>query len=188
MTTHYIDITLKPDPEISAPHLLSALFDHLHIMLVKQHENDIGISFPSYSMSPRTLGTTLRLHGTEVALQRLQAENWLRGMRDHVHMTTPTGVPTNARHRTVQRKQFKTNVDRMRRRRMRRKGETMEQASQAIPASVERKPDLPYLHVRSRSTAQPFCLFIAMGPVNEQDHPGQFNSYGLSTTTSIPWF
>lgn len=188
MTTHYIDITLKNDPEISAPQLLGALFDHLHMMLVKQDESGIGISFPGYSLSPRTLGTTLRLHGTETALQRLQCKNWLRGMRDHVHMTEPAGIPAGTHHRTVQRKQFKTNVDRLRRRRMQRKGETLEQASQAIPASVERKPDLPYLHVRSRSTAQPFCMFIAMGPITEHTHTGQFNSYGLSTTTSIPWF
>lgn len=188
MTTHYIDITLQADPEISAAHLLGALFDHLHMALVDSKENRVGISFPAYSLSPRTLGDTLRLHGPESALAELKTGHWLKGMRDHARIGTLAAAPADAPHRTVQRKQFKTNVDRLRRRRMRRKGETMQQATQAIPSSIERKPNLPYLHARSRSTAQPFCLFINMGSPTTRPTPGTFNSHGLSTTTTIPWF
>lgn len=188
MTTHYFDISLRPDPEISAAHLLGALFDHLHMALVSNKEDRVGISFPGYSLSPRTLGGSLRLHGPEAALDELEKGEWLKGMRDHVQIGPVVPTPTGAAHRTVQRKQFKTNVDRLRRRRMRRKGEAMQQATQAIPATVERKPDLPYLHARSRSTAQPFCLFINMGPPTAQATSGTFNRYGLSATTTIPWF
>lgn len=188
MTTHYIDIRVVPDTETNAPQLLSALFDKLHLAFVQQQVDAIGVSFPGYTNNPRSLGVILRLHGTTAALESFMQQDWLKGVRDHVRMTDIALVPAGARHRSVQRRQFKTSAARLRRRRMRRKGETVEQATAAIPASVERKPTLPYLRVRSHSTGQPFCLFIANGPLTAQAVPGVFNRYGLSGTATIPWF
>ena len=37
MTTHYIDITLLPDPEFSHAHLLGALLSKLHRVLVQRY-------------------------------------------------------------------------------------------------------------------------------------------------------
>lgn len=187
MTSHYIDLTVVPDPETNAPQLLGALHDRLHLALVQHRIDSIGISFPGYSINPRTLGNTLRLHGDAASLQQLQVD-WLKGLRDHVRMTEAALVPDSTMHRTVQRQQFKTNVDRLRRRRMRRKGETAQQATQAIPDSVERRPDLPYVHVRSRSSGQSFCLFVALGREAERATPGSFNSYGFGGPATIPWF
>lgn len=188
MTTHYVDLKVVPDPESGPTQLLGALYDNLHLALVQQRRDTIGISFPDYSLSPRTLGTTLRLHGSRADLQQLMATDWLKGMRDHVRTKEIAASPTDAPHRTVQRKQFKTNAERLRRRRMRRKGETEEQARIAIPSSVERRPDLPYVHLHSRSTLQPFCLFITLGPPLRQAISGPFTSYGLSGTATVPWF
>lgn len=188
MTTHYVEIALRDDPQIAATQLLGALYDRLHLALAQQHRNDIGISFPGYALRPRTLGTTLRLHGSDASLQALLATDWLRGMRDHVRLGAIGAVPADAAHRTVQRRQFKTSAERLRRRRMRRKGETAEQATVAIPASMEHHPDLPYVHLHSHSTRQPFCLFIAIGPISKAAVPGTFNSYGLSAATTVPWF
>lgn len=186
MTTHYIDITLLPDPEFSHVHLLGALVAKLHRVLVQLRSEDIGVSFPEHR--PRNLGAVLRLHGNEAALQALMAEPWLQGMRDHVRLAELAGVPAGAAHRQVTRRQFKTSAERLRRRRMRRKGETHEQARAAIPDSVERRPELPFVQLRSASTDQPFCLFIEHGPELEQASAGSFNSYGLSLGASIPWF
>lgn len=188
MTTHYIDLKVVPNPESGPAQLLGALYDHLHLALVLQRRDSIGISFPGYNPNPRTIGTTLRLHGNLTDLQQLLATNWLEGMRDEVRNTEITAAPVDAPQRTVQRKQFKTSAERLRRRRMRRKGETEEQAKAAIPSSMEHRPTLPYLHLHSRSTRQPFCLFIAMGPIQAEGTPGTFNSHGLSDTTTIPWF
>lgn len=188
MTTHYVDITLRPDPETSAPALLGALYDHLHLALVQQRRDDIGVSFPGYGTTPRTLGSTLRLHGREPTLQAFMQDDWLKGMRDHVRASAIAAAPATAQHRTVRRKQFKTNVDRLRRRRMKRKGETMEQARTAIPGSVTHRPNLPYVHLRSRSTGQSFCLFIALGPTLNEAVSGHFNSHGLSRGATVPWF
>lgn len=188
MTSHFIDLTVVPDPETGAPQLLSVLFDRLHLLLVQHRIESIGVSFPGYIINPRALGNTLRLHGDERHLLEVSQADWLKGLRDHVRLTGVAPVPEGATHRTVRRKQFKTNADRLRRRRMQRKNETAEQAALAIPASVERRPDLPYLHVRSRSSGQPFCLFIALGPEAGQPTPGSFNSYGLGGPATVPWF
>ena len=71
MTTHYINITLLPDPEFSHAHLLGALVAKLHRVLVQGHTTDIGVSYPQHIDQPltkRTLGAVLRLHGTLEAL------------------------------------------------------------------------------------------------------------------------
>lgn len=188
MTTHYINITLLPDPEFSPAHLLSALVAKLHRALVQLKADDIGISFPQYSLHPRTLGSVLRLHGTESALQRLMDCQWLQGMRDHVKVTEACQVPVGATLRLVERRQFKTSAQRMRRRRMRRKGESAEQAAAAIPDTVERKPSLPFVQLLSHSTGQRFCLFIEQTPVESEEGRQRFNTYGLGLGSPIPWF
>ncbi|MBO9677127.1 MAG: type I-F CRISPR-associated endoribonuclease Cas6/Csy4 [Acidovorax sp.] len=189
MTTHYIDITLLPDPEFSHAHLQGALVAKLHRALVQLRSDNIGISFPQYSLRPRTLGTTLRLHGGEAALQCLMDLPWLQGMRDHVQCTPqPTLVPEGAVPCLVQRRQFKTNPDRLRRRRMRRKGETAEQAAAAIPDSAEHTPDLPYVQLHSASTGQSFCLFISQKVVQAAEARKGFNTYGMSLGAVVPLF
>ena len=188
MTTHYIDLKVIPGPEIGTAHLLGALYDRLHLALVQHRLETVGVSFPGYHLNPRTLGDTLRLHGDATTLQQLHATDWLGGVRDHVRASGITAAPAHAAHRTVQRKQFKTSAERLRRRRMRRKGETEEQARAAIPSSIERHPDLPYVHLHSRSTRQPYCMFIALGTPQDAPRPGRFNSHGLSSEATVPWF
>ncbi len=109
-------------------------------------------------------------------------------MRDHVQLSELAPVPSGTQHRLVLRRQFKTNADRLRRRRMARKGETAEQAAAAIPDTVERKPHLPFAQLRSSSTGQPFCLFVEHGALQPEAVAGSFNTYGLSQGGSVPWF
>ena len=188
MTTHYVDLTVLPDAETGATQLLGALYDRLHRTLASRRLNDVGVSFPRYSLDPRAIGNILRLHGIDQALSQLMAEDWLKGVRDHVRVNPVLPAPAGATYRTVQRKQFKTSAERLRRRRMRRKGETAEQATRAIPDNVERRPDLPYVHLRSLSTGQPYVMFIHVGPDQRVPVPGPFNFYGLSRIATVPWF
>jgi CRISPR-associated endonuclease Csy4 len=188
MTSHYLDLSVRPDAQIGAAHLMGALCDRLHLALAEHRIDTIGASFPDYRLKPRSIGNVLRLHGTTTALQDFLQNDWLKAMGDHVHVGAITEAPAGAAHRTVCRKQFKTNVERLRRRRMKRKGESIEQARTAIPDSVERRPHLPFLQLHSRSTRQPYCMFIALGPEQPKPTPGTFNSHGLSHTTTVPWF
>lgn len=189
MTTHYLDITLLPDPEFSQAHLMGALYSKLHRILVQLNSADIGVSFPHYRLEKHSVGHVLRLHGTESALEDLMTESWLTGMRDHTNISAIQAVPAGATQGLVQRRQFKTNVERLRRRRMRRKGETAQEAAAAIPASIERTPKVPYINLRSSSTGQPFSMFIVQSvePATEQAGSG-FNTYGLSAGSRVPFF
>ena len=191
MTTHYIDITLLPDPEFSQVHLLGALYSKLHRALVALRADNIGVSFPAHVHKPifnRSLGAVLRLHGEAQALRVLMDLDWLKGMRDHVTIAEPALAPVGGTRRLVLRRQFKTNAERLRRRRMQRKGETAEQAATAIPDSMEHRPDLPFVQLRSSSTAQPFCLFVEHRETEGECAGGSFSAYGLSCGASIPWF
>ena len=80
---HYLDIHLRPDPEVPAHQLMAALFAKLHRVLAQVQATTIGVSFPGYGLSPVTLGNTLRLVGPAVDLARLMEESWLTGARDH---------------------------------------------------------------------------------------------------------
>jgi hypothetical protein len=92
-TTHYVDINVVPDEESSGGFLLGALYGKLHLALVQQRRDDIGVSFPRYTLLPRSLGHCLRLHGSALALQQLLEGNWLGGVRDHVRLSAIGEVP-----------------------------------------------------------------------------------------------
>lgn len=185
---YYIDIRLRPDPEFPPPLLMGALFGKFHRALVALEADDIGVSFPGYSQRPRTMGEMLRLHGSAAALDKLMSQDWLTGMRDHIDMTTLEEVPGSAQHQLVRRRQFKTNAERLRRRRAQRHSETLEEARVHIPDSVERKVTLPFITLRSLSTGERFCLFIEQGETRPEPVPGTFNRYGLSQGATVPWF
>ena len=188
MKTHYIDVRLLPDPEFSQTFLLGALYSKLHRALVQIGATGVGVSFPQYCLQPRGLGHVLRLHGSETDLEALSSTSWLRGMHDHVVASDAFAVPPVVEYRRLERRQYKTNAERLRRRRMRRKGEAYDQAAAAVPDSVERQPELPYVQMRSRSTGQTFCLFLLLGDPEPQAVDGIFNSYGLSRIATVPWF
>ncbi|MQM40071.1 CRISPR-associated endonuclease Cas6f/Csy4 [wastewater metagenome] len=168
--------------------LLGALVSKLHRGLVDIDADDIGISFPAHQTDPRTLGDVLRLHGTANRLHALTGLRWLTGMRDHVDHGGIRAVPDGAAHRVVRRRQYKTNAERLRRRRMRRHGETYEQACAQVPDSVERRVATPFVTVRSSSTGRAFSLFIEHGDCSPDPVPGAFSTYGLSRTATVPWF
>lgn len=185
---HYIDIRLRPDPEFSSTLLMGALFGKAHRALVRAGGGKIGVSFPGHAISPRTLGDCLRLHGEKAELESLMKLQWLTGMADHVRMSEVAHIPDGTSYRVVRRIQAKTNAERLRRRYAQRHQVTEEEARHLIPSSVEQKVQLPYLSIRSQSTGQEFSLFVEHMPPKTESVAGEFNSYGMSTTATIPWF
>lgn len=186
---HYQDIKILPDSEFPAPMLMNALFTKLHRMLVQLNSNTIGISFPRVDEKLPRLGQILRLHGTGSRLQNLQAQNWLKGMRDHVDVAEITPVPSNAQYCRVRRVQVKSSAERLRRRYIKRhEGVTESDVLGLIPSSVEKRLELPFLQLKSESTGQLFRLFIEHQQPQTQPVAGEFNSYGLSNKATVPWF
>ncbi|MCC8538829.1 type I-F CRISPR-associated endoribonuclease Cas6/Csy4 [Xanthomonas axonopodis pv. poinsettiicola] len=186
---HYVDIQLRPDPELAPHQLLSGLYVRLHRMLAQHGRQDIGVSFPRYDLRKPTLGTHVRLHGLLASLHTVMALPWLQGMQDHLAVSDINAVPADAQHRQVTRVQAKSSPSRLRRRAMRRHGLDAEAALQRIPDSAAEQLQLPFVVLGSRSTGQPsFPLFIRQGPLSSTALPGTFNNYGLSQDATIPWF
>ena len=190
--SHYLDLQLRPDPETTPTHLLAALYTRLHRALAAAQTTPaapgIAVGFPGYDGERHTLGECLRLYASEAALQPWATGAWLGSLRDHVSMTVPMPVPAHAAHRTLRRVQVKSSPERLRRRLMKRHNISEAQARERIPDSVGRITDLPYLQLASTSTAQQFKLFLALGTTLAQPCAGEFNTYGLSATATVPWF
>lgn len=145
------------------------------------------MSFPQAADAGTGLGACLRLHGEKVALDALMTTEWLTGMRDHIQLGAISPVPALAAQQTVRRVQAKSSAERIRRRQMKRKGWTAEQARVAIPDSVAELLTLPHLSVRSQSSGQTFRMFLTQRPA-AQTVAGKFNAYGLSTAATLPKF
>lgn len=185
---YYVDIRLRPDPEFPAYQLMDALFAKLHRALVEQQRVDIGISFPEVQSRPAKLGEILRLHGDAPALHALAEGPWMGGMRQMVDLAEVAATPADVAYRRIMRVQAKSSPERLRRRRMRRKQISAEEACVQIPDSVAERVNLPFVEIASRSTGQRFRLFFRHGPIQPEPVSGSFNSYGLSQTATIPWF
>jgi len=195
---HYIEIGLLPDPEFANELLMSTLMQKLHSLLIKLRAKDIGLSWPEYVQppqpnlhEPKRLGQSMRLHGTHASLSvLLQADglDGLGGLRDHLQISPVLPAPAHVTYRSFTRVQAKSNVERMRRRRMKRHNLSAESARECLPEAAAERISEPFVNLRSISTGQSFLLFIRMGPLHDQPHTGNFSNYGLSTHATVPWF
>ncbi|MGI0115353.1 type I-F CRISPR-associated endoribonuclease Cas6/Csy4 [Zooshikella sp. RANM57] len=184
---YFVDIRLMPDPEFSGSTLMNVLFNKLHKGLVTLNTTTIGICFPEYSIEKKELGNKLRIHGSAGELDQLLCIPWLTGMRDHLMCSEITKIPANTTAVCVQRVQVKSNVERIRRRYMKRHNLSEEEAKLRIPATFEKRLNLPYLVVNSQSTQQKFRLFIHQEELAVH-RQGKFNQYGLSKQATVHYF
>ncbi|CNH98488.1 type I-F CRISPR-associated endoribonuclease Cas6/Csy4 [Yersinia pekkanenii] len=182
---HYLDIRVLSDPEFSAQALLEALFAKLHRALVATTQGRVGVSFPG---AGKTLGSQLRVHGRQCDLVELQSAGWLKGLRDYCECSEIFPIPAVVKYRVIRRVQVKSNVERLRRRSVSKGWLTEEEARLRIPDSHEQQCNLPFLRLKSLSSAQHFLLFVEQGKLQETPVTGVFSAYGLSTNTTIPWF
>ncbi len=185
---YFVDIELRPNPEIAGHQLLAALYTKLHNALSARTGSGIAVCFPDYRTSPLSLGSRLRLLGNEPALKTLMSPDSLGGLRDHVNVSAASKVPTNATHRALRRVQAKSNPERLRRRVMSRHGLDQTQARERIPDTAAEMLHLPFLQLRSGSTGHTFRLFLSLSAAQPKAITGDFNAYGFSQTATIPWF
>lgn len=182
---NYIDIKILPDTEFTPSLLMNALFAKFHRALVEPGYGEVGVSFPQ---AQKTLGDTVRLHGSQGALQRLMAIGWLKGLTDYTCVTAVTAVPDNCRYRVVKRVQAKSSVERMYRRSVKKGWLTAEEAEVKMNAGKEQQLKLPFVQLKSHSSGQAFRLFIQQGKLLDTPMKGEFSAYGLSDAATVPWF
>ncbi len=189
----YLDITLLPDAEANLGFLWQKVYRQLHLALVEMKSGDgistIAVSFPKYGDNIFPLGNKLRLlASTQTQLHQLDIGKWLNRLTDYSHFTSikevPQSVDTFVRFKRVQ---FDTNVERLARRRAKRKGETFEQALKHFTGFKDKESKLPFVNSISLSKSKRFKLFIDK-VIAEQAEPGEFTCYGLSKQATVPWF
>ncbi len=186
---HYLDITILPNTEISGNQIMSILFEKLHLALVSYGQKDIGVSFPDANIEAQQTGSQLRLHGQQKSLATLMASGWATRFHDYALISDILQVPEHTMFRTVFRVQEKqSNPERLRRRAMKRHGFDEEEAKKRIPDQAQKHLRLPFIEMKSYSSAQRFRLFFDYGQLEAISHEGKFNTYGFSRTTTVPWF
>lgn len=186
--THYFDITILSDPEISIHILMSELFNKLHVILAHMESDNIGISFPDYQKRPPNIGAKIRLLGPKDLLVKLQNQSWLGAIRNHTVTQEISLIPDNVEYRFLRRVQIKNNPERLRRRQMIRHNLTEQEAILKIPNIEPKRLKLPFIQLKSNSTKQRFFLFLDLTSAQHSIEQGTFNKYGLSNTRTIPWF
>ena len=194
---HYVEITLLPTDDIGHYFLWGKIYQQLHLALVELtagQGGSVGFSFPEYSAKQPRLGRKVRVFApSESQLVQFNAPKWLERLSDYCHVSSIRAVPENTQYAVFNRKQCVINPERLARRRAKRKGETFEQALAHFAGFEGKDEKLPFVALESLSTAPAgdtnhrFKLFIDRKIVSQQQE-GSFNCYGLSSTSTIPWF
>ena len=205
---HYIDITLLPEPDIELHFLWQKVFKQMLIALVENKnsvgQSDVGLSWPGYRFdkSSVTLGNKLRVFApNEPLLTKLAPSKWLERFQDHVHTTSIRSVPEAISYVCFSRKAVKGRyrIERDQQQKARRWMEKSDLSLEECLARLEKtKPQaenkLPFIWLNSEQTKRNsensismFRLFIECQPY-ENSQAGHFSCYGLSKSTTVPWF
>lgn len=209
---YYIEITLLPGPDFSLFRLWSQVFEQLHLGFVGNQDDQkrvpIGLSLPEYKMGNKygVLGGKFRLFAEdEATLERFNALQRLAHLSDYVHCTGIRPVPDKLTGYAVYRRlRPKTNPERLARRYAKRHNldfatalngvvELRSDSTGAYPKSFrycdmeDKSIATPFIRLQSLSNGKTFCLWITKTVVASPSGSG-FNSYGLSTSTTVPEF
>lgn len=182
---YYFNITLLPDTEMQATLLMNAICAKAHKAFFDLHSTTIGVSFPKYNV---TLGNTIRVHGSEVDLQKLHSANWLGGMNGYCKIDGITVVPAGVKYRTVYRRQPTMSQSKLNR--LLKHGTITNDKLKNYKAKMlsEKGLALPYIDLVSNSNGKRHRRYIELGELLDKPVEGQFDQFGLSKTATVPWF
>jgi len=182
--THYIDIRLNPKKEIRENVLLNQLYTAFHKCLYDLKSNTIAVSFPEYRLK---LGRLFRIHGSEEALEKLQSKEWLGKQAEHCKVSIIKVVPDEVKHRTISRVQ--QNMTEAKLRRLIKRGTIPQEDIKKYRIKMfQGGLDNPYVELISMSNGQLHRRFIEFGELQENETKGEFDLFGLSKVSTIPWF
>lgn len=180
----YIEIRLQPDAEMPEAELSSKVFTKFHKALVILHSNQIGISFPEVNVK---LGRLFRLHGEARFLHDLQGLNWLGPLSGYCQVSEILAIPEQVQYRVISVK--RSNLSQAKLRRLIARGSIDKEGEKRYKVKMLSQGfDNPYLDLFSSSTKQVHRKFFEFGEIQPLPVSGKFDSYGLSHTTTVPWF
>jgi CRISPR-associated endonuclease Csy4 len=189
---YYIDIVLTPNKEDNLSFIWSKVYTQMHLALVEIKSDDgveIGFSFPFYNNHEFPLGDTLRVFSSsKELLNTLNINHWLKKLEGFVYTGNINDVPSDVKeYVTFSRKQFKSNISRLARRYAKRHDMSIEEALDVYKDANAQHTDLPFVYIKSLSTDQEMKIFIEKS-VKTNPENGLFSTYGLSKTSTVPWF
>ena len=198
---YYLDITLLPDAEANLGFLWQKVYPQIHLALVENKTADgnsaIAVSFPNFADKIFPLGNQLRLFGeTQEQLQYLNISRWLNRLTDYTHIKPIKDVPEAIdRYALFKRKQIKSNIEKKAERRAKHLNKPYSEVLEYLlkensdSENDKYRSDLPFINMESLSSKNRgrFPLFIEK-QLFDSRVMGEFNTYGLSKTATVPWF
>jgi len=196
---HYLDITLLPSDDIGLHFLWSKVMMQVHLALVEIQDGDkktsVAVSFPDYKERSATkafLGNKIRLFAAQSGdLEGLNINKWLSRLDDYVHVKAINDVPNNIEsYESFSRVTKSGTADKHIRRRMKRKNETLEQATlffsgYAMNAEVKA---LPFIKMKSLGGGDEFNMSIRRKPAVLEHAESSFSTYGFNRHAALPKF
>lgn len=181
----YIDITLKPDAEMRENVLMNKVYTKFHKALFDLNATDIGISFPATKL---LLGLVLRIHATENRLLELNNTKWLGGLSGYCEYSEILPVPKEAKYRRISR--WQSNLSESNLRRLIKRGSISKDEVKAYKAKMfaAQMTTLPYLELESTSNGKFHRRYIQLSKAYDNPISGEFDTFGLSKTATVPWF
>ena len=190
---YFQEISLLPNPEITPYFIWQKLSQKIHLALVEnktaENTSAVGVGFPEYNAAKFVLGRKLRVFAkNEKTLMEMKCEQWLNRLSDYVHVSRIKPVPEKLDgYACFTHIKPKGSVEKLARRRAKRKGETMQQALVYFENYEEERSRLPYINISSQTNGHHFRLFIEKKKMGHSK-TGLFSCYGLSNTTTVPLF
>src|SRR5699024_35534 len=126
--------------------------------------------------------------GSLMDLEQLAHSRCLKVMSDYVQYGAVEVRPDTDKYVNVRRVQVKSNPHRLARRYAKRHGVSFEEAFGKYKTLSGERLKYPFFRLNSQSTGQQFYLFIRQSAPHSNEMLGDFNSFGLSRTASLPCF
>ncbi len=173
-----------PKKELRENVLLNQVYTAFHKRLYDLKLNNIAVSFPEYRLK---LGRLFRIHGSKETLEKLQAKEWLGKYAEFCRISKIEAIPEKVQHRTVSRVQ--QNMTEAKLRRLIKRGNIHEVDIKKYRIKMfQGGLDNPYVELRSMSNGQMHRRFMEFGELQGVEVKGEFDLFGLSKDSTIPWF
>ena len=193
---YYIELDLKNTPDITLYALWGKVYTQIHLALTELQAalgtGKVGVAFPEYRFDAAVqmgrLGSKLRVFADDAAvLQQLNLAQHLRRYADYVQLSAVAAVPAEHGLACYARVQVKSGAERAARRLIKRHPELNYETELARLQALSVHSALPFIQLNSLSSKQTFRLFIAKTAAMAAQ-TGDFGSYGLSNTATVPDF
>ena len=194
--SHYQELTLLQHEDVPLYALWGKVYTQIHLALTELQAalgaGKVGVAFPEYRFDAEAqsghLGRKLRVFADDAAvLQQLNLAQHLRRYADYVQLSAVAAVPAEHGLACYARVQVKSGAERATRRLIKRHPELNYETELARLQALNAHSALPFVHMNSLSSKQAFRLFIAKS-ASGAAQTGDFGTYGLSNTATVPDF